>query len=46
MFKHVNANLRSIRKGLGISAEDKSGKQCKKQQEGAQGQQQSTVGYR
>ena len=34
MFKHVNANLRSIRKGLGIREEDRSGKQFKERQYG------------
>ena len=29
VFMHVKGNLRSIRKGLGIRAEDLSGKQCK-----------------
>ena len=43
---HVNAKLRSIRKGLGIRAEDQSDKQYNEQQIGSQGQQQSTVGYR
>ena len=46
IFKHVNANLRSILRGLGIRVEDWSNKQCKEQQEGSQGRQQSTVGHR
>ena len=50
---HVNDKLRPIRRGQLICAqfgrvlgEDRSGKQCKEQQEGAQQQLQSTVGYR
>ena len=46
MFRNVNANLSLIRKGQVIGVEDRSTEQCKKQQEGSQGQQKSTAGYR